>query len=58
MSHPEDQPRSALNLRLALAAVGLVAFAALAVALFWVGFPVAAWNLTHLGYWFGRTVGG
>jgi uncharacterized membrane protein YqjE len=37
-----DHPRSALNLRLALAAFGFVACTALAIGLFWVGLRVAA----------------
>jgi uncharacterized membrane protein YqjE len=37
------EPRSALNLRLVLALAGLVACGVLAVALFWVGYPVAGW---------------
>ena len=37
-----DHPRSALNLRLALAIFGFVAGAALAVGLFWVGLRMAA----------------
>jgi uncharacterized membrane protein YqjE len=39
----DREPRSALNLRLSLALVGLVGCGVLAVALFWVGYPVAGW---------------
>jgi len=40
---PQDRPRSALNLRLALAGAGFVGCAALAVGLFWAGFPALGW---------------
>ena len=43
MTGSGSQPRSALNLRLVLALVGLVACGVLAVALFWTGYPVAGW---------------
>jgi hypothetical protein len=38
-----EHPRSALELRLVLAAFGVVTFTALAVGLFWAGFPVGGW---------------
>jgi len=43
VTRPAGQPRSALNLRLVLAAFGLVSCTALAIGLFWAGFRVAAW---------------
>jgi hypothetical protein len=38
-----EHPRSALELRLVLAAFGFVTFTALAVGLFWAGFPAGGW---------------
>ncbi len=43
MTHPENRPRSALNLRLALAGAGFLGCAALAVGLFWAGFAAVGW---------------
>jgi len=39
----DDRPRSALELRLVLAAFGFVAFTALAAGLFWAGLRVGGW---------------
>jgi len=39
----DDRPRSALELRLVLAAFGFVTFTALSVGLFWAGLRVGGW---------------
>ena len=38
-----EHPRSALELRLVLAAFGFVVFVALAIGFFWAGFPAGGW---------------